>query len=93
MHSTAEAVQVAKSAALTSSVQLVRQPLSRSADSDSAPSVFSARGGAQRTPQLGQCLAVMRNDTSSSAGNNDGTRDHARCKCVVCVASVSLRIN
>ena len=69
---------------LTSSVQLVHQPLLHStADSDSAPVVFSARSGEQRTPQVGQCLAVMRNDVSSSAGNNQGIRDHSRCKLVV----------
>jgi len=77
--SQAEPVQVAKSTALTSSVQLVRQPLSRSAaDSDSTPAIYSARGGEERTPQLGQCLAVMRNDISSSAGNNQGIRDRSR---------------
>jgi len=79
MYSPAEPVQVTKSAALTSSVQLVRQPLSRSAaDSDSTPAIYSARGGEERTPQLGQCLAVMRNDISSSAGNNQGIRDRSR---------------
>ena len=90
MYPAEEPVHVAKSAALTS-VRLVRQPLSRSAaDSDTAPAVVSARGGGQRTPQVGQCLAVMRNgDTSSSAGNNQGIRDHTRSKFVVCVASKS----
>ena len=73
MYSAAEPVQVAKSEALTSSVQLVRQPLLRSAaDSDSAPVVFSARDGEQQTPQVGHCLAVKRNDVSSSAGNIQG---------------------
>lgn len=90
MYPAEEPVHVAKSAALTS-VRPVRQPLLRSAaDSDSAPAVVTARGGGQRTPQLGQCLAVMRNgDTSSSAGNNQGIRDHTRCKFVVCVTSKS----
>ena len=79
MYSTVEPVQVAKSAALTSSVQLVRQPLSHSAaDSASAPaSIFSSRSGEQRTPQVGQCLAVMRSDISSSAGNNQVIRDRS----------------
>lgn len=72
MYSAGEPVQVAKSEALTSSVQLVRQPLLRSAaDSE----VFSACDGEQQTPQVGQCLAVMHNDVSSSAGNNQGIRD------------------
>ena len=82
--SSAEPVQVAKSELLTSSVQLVHQPLLPStADSDSAPVVFSARSGEQQTPQVGQCLAVMHNDVSSSAGNSEGIRNHARCKFVV----------
>ena len=72
MYSAGEPVRVAKSEASTSSVQLVRQPLSRSAaDSE----VFSARDGEQQTPQVGQCLAVMYNDVSSSAGNIQGIRD------------------
>ena len=72
MYSAGEPVRVAKSEASTSSVQLVRQPLSRrAADSE----VFSARDGEQQTPQVGQCLAVMYNDVSSSAGNIQGIRD------------------
>lgn len=80
-YSAAEAGQVAKSAALTSSVQLVHQSLLRSAaDCDGSPVVFSARDGDQRTSQLGKCLAVlMRNhDISSSAGNNQGSQDRSR---------------
>ena len=86
MYSAAEPVQVAESAALTSSVQLVHQPLLRgAADCDSTPAIFCARGGDQRTSHHGKCLAVMRNDISPCAGNriikvHVAKMDHTRCQ-------------